>query len=163
MVFTYFLKIKHRILKIISQELSEHKVALAISLGLVFGIVPFFMGLSIYLSLLASWRLKLNHILIQIISNAIYPLQLILFIPFLKFGTTIFSSNKLNYSLETVFFIIKHNPIEALKIFGIYHVYGLILWSGISLILAPIFYFTTKNIIKKLKLMTDNTEITIEG
>ncbi len=163
MINTYLIKQKDRLLKIIAQELSEHKVALAISLGVVIGVVPFFLGLSIYLSLFAAWRFKLNHILIQFVSNIIYPLQLILFIPFLKLGTVIFSSHKSEFSVETILFIIKHNPVEALKTFGIYHIYGLLLWIAFSLILVPTLYFISKNIIKNLKLASNKNSYKVSG
>jgi len=82
----FFDRLRFRFLKLLSSELSARKVALSISLGLVLGIIPFFLGLNILLAAIVSWRLRLNHLLIQFVSNVIYPIQILLFLPFLRAG-----------------------------------------------------------------------------
>ncbi len=149
---SYIQSIKGKLLNIITEEWSDHKVALAISLGLVIGLVPFFLGLSIYLSLLVAWRFKLNHILIQLISNIIYPLQLLMFIPFLKFGTTLFSSQTPKFSFNIILSLVTNDPMESIRLFGLFNIYGILLWLIISLLFTPILYFITKRIIRNLHL-----------
>ncbi len=153
-VFTFYIqKIKNKFIDIISEEWSDQKVALAISLGFVIGVVPFFLGLSIYLSFFVAWRFKLNHILIQFISNIIYPLQLLLFIPFLKFGTSLFSLRASDFSFDIVFSLMTNNPLECIRMFGMYNIYGLLLWLIISSLLSPLLYFILKRIIKNKHLI----------
>jgi hypothetical protein len=71
--------------KLLSQGLSAHQLALAVAVGLTIGVLPTIWGSSL-ICVLISWRLGLNQLAVQTINYLVYPLQLILFVPFAIWG-----------------------------------------------------------------------------
>ena len=153
----HLLKLKRRFIELLSAELSVKKVALTIAIGLAYGFIPFFLGTSIYLSLFTAWRLKLNHVLIQFVSNVIYPLQILMFVPFLKVGTFLFSSDKIEFSASFILAVFRENTWEGLKMFGQWNAYGLLLWLLLSIVFTPIVYYITRFLLLKLNLVPNAT------
>ncbi len=149
----YLKKLKFKFIELISTELSIHKVALSFAIGIVLGTIPFFLGLNIYLSIFFAWRLKLNHVLVQLITNVVYPLQLLLFIPFIKTGTLLFSNDEVYFSANYILLLFKENTMGAIKVLGIWNIYGLLLWIVISALSMPVLYIISKAILKKLDLI----------
>ncbi|MGD2007681.1 MAG: DUF2062 domain-containing protein [Cellvibrionales bacterium] len=71
--------------KLLTEGLSPAKLALALSAGLVLGVTPM-LGISSVLAVAVAYGLKLNQVGIQLGNYAAYPLQIILFIPFIRAG-----------------------------------------------------------------------------
>ena len=86
-------KIKEKAVALILEGLSPEKVSLAVTFGVLLGIFPVLATTSI-LCLFAGKVLKLNHILLQVVNQAVYPLQLLLLIPFIQFGRTLLGKGK---------------------------------------------------------------------
>ncbi len=148
---TYLKKLKLKFIDLLSAELSIHKIALSFAIGIILGITPFFLGVNIYLSIFFAWRLKLNHVLVQLITNVVYPLQLLLFIPFIKYGTLLLSSDEVYFSTNYILALFKENTLGAIVVLGAWNIYGLLLWIITSAISLPVLYVISKTIIKKLK------------
>lgn len=75
--------------KIFHQGLTPHQLALTIALGVAVGIVPLVWGATPLCALLA-FRLRLNQVAIQAVNYLVYPLQIVLFLPFYTLGAAIF-------------------------------------------------------------------------
>lgn len=75
--------------KIFHQGLTPHQLALTIALGVAVGIVPLVWGATPLCALLA-FRLRLNQVAIQAVNYLVYPLQIVLFLPFYTLGASIF-------------------------------------------------------------------------
>ncbi|MCW3788231.1 DUF2062 domain-containing protein [Plebeiibacterium sediminum] len=147
----YLKKLKLKFIELLSAELSIHKIALSFAIGIVLGTIPFFLGVNIYLSIFFAWRLKLNHVLVQLITNVVYPLQLLLFIPFIKYGTLLLSNDEIYFSTSYILALFKENTLGAIVVLGAWNIYGLLLWIITSLISIPVLYIISKTLIKKLK------------
>lgn len=82
---------KFRILikNIFVQGVSPRKLALTISLGIFIGTIPVLWGSTLICALLA-FAFRLNHLSIQAANYLVYPLQIVLIIPFYRIGTGIF-------------------------------------------------------------------------
>ena len=89
--FTYFFnkKVANPLLNILNEGITPKKLALSVMLGFVFGIFPI-IGITTILCALVALIFRLNMLAIQIVNYFVYPLQLILFVPYLKIGTVIF-------------------------------------------------------------------------
>ncbi len=149
----YLRKLKLKFIEVLSAELSIHKVALSFAIGIILGTIPFFLGVNIYLSIFFAWRLKLNHVLVQLVTNIVYPLQLLLFIPFLKTGTLLFSSDEVFFSANYILMLFKENTLGAIKVLGVWNIYGLLLWLIVSALSMPVLYCISKVVLKKLDLL----------
>lgn len=80
--FRGFVELVSQLLK---QGISPEKIALSLALGACIGIFPI-IGASTTLCILVSIALGLNPIAIQIANYAMYPLQILLIYPFMRFG-----------------------------------------------------------------------------
>lgn len=75
--------------KIARQGTTPRQLALTIALGVAVGVVPCVWGATPLCALLA-WRLRLNQVAIQAVNYLVYPLQIVLFLPFYTLGAAIF-------------------------------------------------------------------------
>ena len=75
-------------LSLLKAGLSPGSLALTVGLGVAFGVAPT-IGLTTILSTATALRLRLNVAAIQLVCHLLSPVQLILFLPFLRWGATI--------------------------------------------------------------------------
>ena len=72
-------------IELLRQGMSPEKIALTIALGIMLGVTPV-LGSTTLLCTLAALALRLNLPAIQLVNAVVYPLQIILLIPFFKLG-----------------------------------------------------------------------------
>lgn len=93
---------KENLLKIFRQYLTgaldRRKVALAIGLGILWGVFPM-LGTTTGLCTVSGLFLRLNLALINAVNYLLYPIQLLLIIPFMKLGG--FFTKKPNLNLPS--------------------------------------------------------------
>lgn len=130
-----FQKVSDRLLNFLQQGISPEKMALALAIGITVGILPL-LGATTLLCTLLAFRFKLNMAFLQLVNYIVYPIQLVLYIPFLRIGAGLFSSEKFNYSLEEITNMLATDAMGTIGKFFIVNLCGLLLW----LILAPILF-----------------------
>jgi len=81
----------------LSQGVTPSKLALALALGLVVGVVPV-LGISTAVCALLAMALRLNQPAIQLANYLVYPLQLLLFIPAFQAGAWLFGRPPITFS-----------------------------------------------------------------
>lgn len=79
------------LLAILKQGVSPDKIALSIAFGAILGVFPV-LGSTTFLCALAAFLFRLNQPAIQLVNFVVYPLQLLLLIPFYHAGAFLFSS-----------------------------------------------------------------------
>lgn len=130
------------------QGFTPEKIALSIAIGFIFGTVPF--CISTFFCTISGIILRLNQPVIQLINFMVFPLQIILFIPYLKLGEFIFNEKTipLNYyeikeifSLSTKLFILK---------LGKAIIYALSGWIILSPIFFVLLYFFSLYFLQKI-------------
>ena len=144
-------KLRTTFVSFFSQGISPQKLSLAIAIGFCIGIIPI-LGATTLLCTGIALVFRLNMPLIQAVNYVVYPLQLLLFIPFLKAGTFI-SGQQFNYSLTEIQYLIQHDLWNSILKLMYANVFGFLIW----LISTPIlfafiyfpFYFTLKGLEKK--------------
>jgi uncharacterized protein (DUF2062 family) len=80
------------------QGVSPSRLAAALALGAVLGVIPI-LGVTTLLSALAAVALRLNQPAIQVANYAAAPLQLALFIPFFKAGAALVGAPPVTFTL----------------------------------------------------------------
>lgn len=122
-------------LDFLQQGISPEKMALALAIGITIGVMPL-LGATTLLCTLLAFRLKLNMAFLQLVNYIVYPIQLLLYIPFLRIGAGLFSKEKFNYSLEDITNMLADDPMGTIAKFFIVNLSGLLLW----LILVPVLF-----------------------
>jgi len=83
----------------LTQGVTPARLALALSLGAVLGVLPV-LGVTTLLSAVVAAALRLNQPAIQVANYAAYPLQLLLLIPFFQAGAALFGAPPVQFTLS---------------------------------------------------------------
>ncbi|MGK7397068.1 MAG: DUF2062 domain-containing protein [Candidatus Cyclobacteriaceae bacterium M3_2C_046] len=142
-------KIKSFFKTYLKKGVTPHKLSLAISIGLILGIFPILGTTTIAATLIALF-LRLNLVVIQAVNYAMYPIQIMLMIPFIQWGSYI-SGISLGDKVDIFIQTITENPWLAIQNLGdlsLAAVYG---WMSLVIPLSFLPYFACMKIIHQLK------------
>ena len=124
----------------LSKGLDKKKVVYSIAIGLSGGIFPV-LGTTTVLCIGLTFLFRANHAIVQLINWAVYPLQIIFYIPLIKLGTVIFSGPDFELSFLQVKEAFQSGFFNGIEIIGMAHLYGILAWIIVSIPLAIISYF----------------------
>jgi len=118
---------------------SAKELALTITIGFLLGIIPFF-GVNTLLCTFTAIRLKLNVPLIIAVNYFVFPLQIILFVLFLKIATWIFHVSQLLPSYNEILGKLKNDWLKVISDFGYLNLLAVLVWLGLSIIFGWFLY-----------------------
>lgn len=144
-----FQKISNRLMDFLQQGISPERMALALAIGITIGLLPL-LGATTLLCTLIAFRFKLNMAFLQLVNYIVYPIQLLLYIPFLRIGAGLFSKEKFNYSLEDITNMLSNDLMGTIGKFFIVNLCGLLLWLIIAPVLFALSYFIGRAVFKSL-------------
>lgn len=110
----YLNKIKMQFINVLKQGTSPEELALCVSGAIILGVFPVLGSTTLLITLFAI-AFRLNLPTAQIINYLIYPLQLILLIPFMKFGESIFGIAETNYTFSQIYDMLMGNFWGSIK------------------------------------------------
>lgn len=125
-------KLFDKITEFLKQGVSPKKLALTIVLGFTLGIIPFIGINTILLSIIAI-AFRLNLAIIQLVNYSVYPIQIILYLPFMKVGQIIFKGPEFSISSNELFLLLQTEWLATVA--DIFHInlLGIVMWFLISL------------------------------
>jgi uncharacterized protein (DUF2062 family) len=94
-------RIARPIVELLRQGVTPEKMALSLALGVALGVFPV-LGTTTALCALAALILRLNLPAIQIINYFVYPLQIVLILPFFRAGEKLFGAPHLPLSVPQI-------------------------------------------------------------
>ncbi len=134
---------------LLSQGLTKRQVTLALVVGISIGCMPLVWGTSV-LCMFLAYVLRLNQVLVQLANYLVYPLQILLFIPFLKAGGWLFvSSSGRDLQAGAAFSLLKSAPGQFFHQFWLLNLQALVVWLITLPLLACILYFAISYRINK--------------
>lgn len=132
-------RVTRLILELLSQGITPHKLALAVVLGVLLGITPV-LGTTIVSCTMAALMLGLNLPLIQLANNLVYPLQLLLLIPFVQAGQRLFREPPLPLSFTQIAAMLQTDLWGSIVALWSYTLHGLVAWVLFCLVAGPLMY-----------------------
>jgi uncharacterized protein (DUF2062 family) len=126
-------------IQLLRQGVSPEKIALTIALGIVLGATPV-LGSTTLLCTLAAIVLRLNLPAIQLVNGAMYPLQLILLIPFYRLGAWMFRADASAISLRGVIALIRGGVGQAIRTLWVVTMHALLAWLALGMVALAILY-----------------------
>ncbi|HSC48312.1 MAG TPA: hypothetical protein VLG68_09515, partial [Gammaproteobacteria bacterium] len=111
----------------------------AVVLGVLLGITPV-LGTTIVSCTVAALVLGLNLPLIQLANNLVYPLQLLLLIPFVQAGQRLFREPPLPLSFTQIAAMLQTDLWGSIVALWSYTVHGLVAWVLFCLVAGPLMY-----------------------
>jgi uncharacterized protein (DUF2062 family) len=146
-------KIIEPIIALLKQGISYRKIALSIALGVSLGIFPV-LGTSTILCVVAAVIFRLNLLAIQLVNYLVYPLQLLLLVPFFRAGELLLSDARVTVTLNTVVDSFKADWLEALNLLSETLMHAAVVWLLISPILTLLMYHLLKPALRRLFVTT---------
>ena len=116
---------------------SPRKLAWSIALGLVVGINPLF-GSTTLLCLALAAAFRLNLAASQLANHVMYPMQILLIVPFLTWGARVFRTSPIPLSPSLLFYEARTHPLALIKSLWTWEWHALVLWAAASAILLPL-------------------------
>jgi uncharacterized protein (DUF2062 family) len=127
------------ILDQLKQGISPEKIALTITFAVALGIFPI-LGSTMLLCGLAAWRFKLNQPIIQAVNYVVYPLQLLLLIPFYRLGERLWGAAPVPIVISELIARFQQDPKQFFIDYGMVGVYGVTAWALVVPLLAWLGY-----------------------
>lgn len=146
-------KIIEPTIALLKQGITYRKIALSIALGISLGIFPV-LGTSTILCVLAAVIFRLNLPAIQLVNYLVYPLQLLLLIPFFRAGELLLSDARVTLTLDTVVDGFKADWLGALNLLWETVLHAAVVWLLISPILTLLMYQLLKPALRRLFVTT---------
>ena len=142
-------KIVLPIIALLRQGITPEKIALTIALGAAIGVFPV-LGSTTLLCAAAALVLRLNLPAMQLVNYLMYPLQLILFLPFLDAGSRIMRTAPIALSTSQVFGMIESDPWRLIKILWSATLGAMTIWLVLSPLVIGIVYIALAPLLRRL-------------
>ncbi len=137
------------LLNFLRQGLSPEKLALCVALGLLLGTFPV-LGSTTLLCTAAAIIFRLNMPAIQLINYFTYPLQLLLFIPFIRAGEFLFNQPPIPLDLVQIFSMLQSDMLGAISSLWLTNVRAIAAWSLTTPLLSIALYYLLIPVFRRL-------------
>jgi uncharacterized protein (DUF2062 family) len=115
------------VVALLTQGITPEKIALSLAFGIVLGIFPV-LGSTTFLCASAAVVFGLNLPAIQLVNWLIYPVQLFLFVPFIRIGEKLFRAAPLQFSLAQILTMVRANLPHAVSTLWLAEVHAIFAW-----------------------------------
>ena len=143
-------KVVRPILEFFRQGLTPEKLSFTIALGITLGVIPV-LGSTALLCTLAAIAFRLNLAAIQIVNWLVYPLQLILLIPFYRIGGWIFRTPPSELSVVHIFALIRSNAFDAIATLWIVTIHAVVAWLLLGSIATGLLYLLLVPVLSRMR------------
>jgi uncharacterized protein (DUF2062 family) len=120
------------LLALLRTGLSPHGLAWSVAAGLALGVFPM-LGSTTLLCLGVAFVFRLNQPAMQLVNYLAYPLQLVLFIPFIRLGERLFRVQPMPLSLPGILQALKADPYSTIVLFWSRIWHACVVWSLLAL------------------------------
>ena len=115
---------------------TPRRLAWSLALGMVIGINPS-VGITTLLVVMLAWAFGLNQIASQISLQAVAPIHLVLFIPFIELGVYLFHTRRLPLNRRQIEHL-SHHPWRLIRDIWQWEWHALIVWGVVAAITMPL-------------------------
>ena len=141
------------LLALLRQGVAPDRLALSLALGIAIGLVPV-LGVSTALCALVALALRLNMPAIQLVNYLLTPLQLLLIIPFLRFGEWLTQSPRFPITLEAGLTLLSQGVVHAVTVLATAIVHATVGWLVLAPLAAFALYHTLHAVLRRLPYST---------
>ncbi|OQB37381.1 MAG: hypothetical protein BWY06_02392 [Candidatus Latescibacteria bacterium ADurb.Bin168] len=115
------------VVDLLKQGVTPEKIALSMIVGGALGVFPV-LGSTTILCTLAAFLLRLNMPAIQIVNYVVFPLQLLLLIPFARFGERIFHANPIPFSASEMVAMFQSDFLGSMNALWVTGLHAIVAW-----------------------------------
>jgi len=148
------------ILALLRMGASPRTLAWSIAAGVVIGINPI-LGSTTFLCLAIAFFLRLNVAASQIANHAVYPLELLLVIPFIRLGSRIFHTVPMPLSPEMFLEGVRRSPVALVRQLWMWEWHAFAVWLAIAAVAVPGIAFALTPVLRRLLVRVQRHEYPI--
>jgi uncharacterized protein (DUF2062 family) len=148
-------KIADPILGLLRQGITPERLALSLALGFCIGTFPL-IGTTTLICTLVALRFRLNLPAIQVANYAVYPLQLLLLVPFMQAGAWGFNAAPQPLSTGEIKAMFAEGWWDSVKMLWQWLLCAMAAWAIIWVPVTGIFYILIKPVLKRLNSRSQN-------
>ena len=146
---------------LLKQGLSPEKLALTVGFGIMIGIFPM-LGSTTFLCILIGFLVSLNQPALQVVNHCMYPLQILLLLPFLQLGNRLFQVPPIPLSLTQIMNMLQADVWGTVRAFWTTTLRGIVIWCLAAPIVISTVYFALTPIFRKLSRMYAAKQIIVD-
>jgi hypothetical protein len=128
---------------------SPEKLAWSIAAGLLIGINPI-LGSTTILCLALAFVFRLNVPASQLGNHIVYPLELLLIIPFIRGGSRIFHTEPMPLSANQLLNAAREHPVDLTRQLWLWEWHAFLLWAAIAVVAIPVIALTLTPLLSRL-------------
>jgi uncharacterized protein (DUF2062 family) len=125
------------VLALLRMGASPEKLAWSIAVGLLIGINPI-LGSTTILCLALAFVFRLNVAASQLGNHIVYPLELLLIIPFIHIASRVFHTARMPLSANELLHAAREHPLALSRQLWLWEWHAFLLWAAIAVIAIPI-------------------------
>src|SRR5271156_1347777 len=133
----FYRRIALPILALLRMGASPQRLAWSIAIGLAIGINPL-LGSTTLACMLVAVLFRLNLAASQLANHAMYPVQIVLMLPFLQLAARVFHAGPLPFSAKTIYAEARAHPIHLIAQLWTWEWHALVVWAVLAVLLVPI-------------------------
>jgi uncharacterized protein (DUF2062 family) len=137
------------ILALLRMGASPEKLAWSIAAGLLVGVNPI-LGSTTILCLAVAILFRLNVAASQLGNHIVYPLELILVIPFIRIASRIFHTAPMPLSANELLHAAREHPVALSRQLWLWEWHAFVLWAILAAVAVPIFALALTPLLRKL-------------
>ena len=130
---------------------SPRRLAWSLAVGVAVGINPL-LGSTTLLCLAVAFCMRLNLVASQISNHLVYPLQLALFLVFIRVGDVVFHTGPLPMTRDELFRAARRHPLELTRHLWAWEWHALLVWLVFVLLATPVVVAVLTPLLKRLLL-----------
>ncbi len=139
----------HSLLDLLRLGATPQRIAWSLAVGVAIGINPL-LGSTTILCLLLCLVFRLNLVTSQLANYAVYPLQLLLFLVFIRIGNLLFHTASLPLRQQEILAAASHHPWATTRLLWSWEWHALIVWLLVTPILVPLLAAILTPLLKRL-------------
>lgn len=141
-------KLIYPLLSFLKQGTTPTILAWSVALGFVLGIFPI-IGLTTILCFIPAFLFRLNIAAIQLVNYAVYPLQLLLLIPYFRLASWLFGTENPFSSISQVQVLFQEGFWQAFSTLGWLLIEAVFVWAIFAVPLSFLVYALCHSIFRK--------------
>ena len=124
------------VLALLRMGATPQKLAWSIAVGLLIGINPI-LGSTTLLCLAVAVLLRLNLAASQLANHVVYPLEIVLIIPFIRIASRVFHTAPMPLSANALLHAAREHPLDLSHQLWLWEWHAFVLWAILAAIAIP--------------------------
>lgn len=139
---------------------SPQKLAWSIAIGLLIGINPL-LGSTTVLCLGVAFVFRLNVAASQLGNHVVYPLQLLLVVPFIRLGSRVFQTPAMPLSPKELFDAARISPLALTRQIWVWEWHACVVWAAIAVVAVPVAALGLTPVLRRLMVRVERRQYPI--